>query len=151
MRLNLPESALKIKKTTRGLSVYDLLRKRYVSLTPEEWVRQYFVHYLIEHKGYPAGLMGNEVSLEQNGIKRRCDTVVGDHTGRPLVIIEYKAPTVTLSQRAFDQIARYNMVLHARYLMVSNGLSHYCCRMDYARDRYDFLAEIPSYPDLQTE
>ena len=148
MRLNLPECALKIKKTSRGLSVYDILRKRFVALTPEEWVRQHFVHYLIDHKGYPAGLMGNELSLEQNGIKRRCDTVVGDLEGRPLVIVEYKAPSVTVNQSTFDQIVRYNSVLHARYLMVSNGLSHYCCRMDYDSDSHTFMDDIPPYQNL---
>ena len=92
--------------------------------------------------------MGNEVSLTQNGIARRCDTVVGDRTGMPLVIVEYKAPTVKVTQKTFDQIVRYNMVLHARYLIVSNGVEHYCCRMDYETDSYRFLESIPCYADL---
>ena len=92
--------------------------------------------------------MGNEVSLTQNGISRRCDTVVADRTGEPLVIVEYKAPNITVTQKTFDQIVRYNMVLHAKYLIVSNGLTHYCCQIDYDADSYRFLEDIPSYDRL---
>ena len=130
------------------MSVFDRLRKRYVALTPEEWVRQHFVEYLIETKQFPAALMANEVSLTQNGIKRRCDTLVADREGQPLVIIEYKAPEIEITQQVFDQIVRYNMVLRARYLMVSNGMVHYCCQIDYENNTYGFLSEIPSYGDL---
>ena len=148
MPLNLPEYPLKVKKNGSRLSVFDRLRKRYVALTPEEWVRQHFVEYLIETKQFPAALMANEVSLTQNGIKRRCDTLVADREGQPLVIIEYKAPEIEITQQVFDQIVRYNMVLRARYLMVSNGMVHYCCQIDYENNTYSFLSEIPSYGDL---
>ena len=148
MALNLPSCQLNIKKTPAGDRVYDPLRKRFVALTPEEWVRQHFVNYLINHKHFPFALMGNEVSLVQNGIHRRCDTVVADRTGKPLVIVEYKAPDVAITQATFDQIVRYNMVLHARYLIVSNGMSHYCCRIDYDSSSYAFLHDIPDYNDL---
>ena len=148
MPLNLPDYPLKVKKNGSRLSVFDRLRKRYVALTPEEWVRQHFVEYLIETKQFPAALMANEVSLTQNGIKRRCDTLVADREGQPLVIIEYKAPEIEITQQVFDQIVRYNMVLRARYLMVSNGMVHYCCQIDYENNTYSFLSEIPSYGDL---
>ena len=130
------------------MSVFDRLRKRYVALTPEEWVRQHFVDYLIEEKQFPAALMANEVSLTQNGIKRRCDTLVADREGQPLVIVEYKAPEIEITQQVFDQIVRYNMVLRARYLMVSNGMSHYCCQIDYENNTYSFLNDIPKYAEL---
>ncbi len=130
------------------MSVFDRLRKRYVALTPEEWVRQHFVEYLIEEKQFPAALMANEVSLTQNGIKRRCDTLVADREGQPLVIVEYKAPEIEITQQVFDQIVRYNMVLRARYLMVSNGMSHYCCQIDYENNTYSFLNDIPEYAEL---
>lgn len=129
--------------------IFDRLRKRYVALTPEEWVRQNFVEYLINERQFPAALMANEVSLTQNGIKRRCDTLIANRQGQPLAIVEYKSPDVEITQQVFDQIVRYNMVLRANYLMVSNGINHYCCHIDYANNSYAFLADILSYNDLQ--
>lgn len=146
--LNLPSFDYKIKKENDKIYIFDTLRKRYVRLTPEEWVRQHFVAFLIYHKAYPQGLMGNEISLSQNGRTRRCDTVVYDMYSRPTVIVEYKAPSIPLTQDTFDQIARYNMVLKVNYLMVSNGISHYCCAIDYAQNTYRFLPEIPPYTEL---
>lgn len=148
MNLNLPETRLDIKPSADGDKVFDPLRKKYVAATPEEIVRQHFVSFLISYRGYPAGLMANEIGITLNGTSRRCDTVVFDRTGKPLVIVEYKAPSVTVSQRTFDQIARYNMVLQARYLIVSNGLRHYCCRIDYTHRQYCFIPEIPAYTEL---
>ena len=149
-KLNLPEYQFNIKQTKNGLQIFDRLRQRFVALTPEEWVRQHFVNYLIEEKQYPLALMGNEISLELNGVKRRCDTLVAARDGSPLAVVEYKAPTITINQTTFDQIARYNMVLHAKCLMVSNGLNHYCCLMDNQQDSYVFLQDIPLYPTLLT-
>lgn len=149
MPLNLPDYPLNVKKNGNRLVVFDRLRKRFVTLTPEEWVRQHFVEYLIEEKQFPAALMANEVSLTQNGIKRRCDTLVADRQGQPLVIVEYKAPEIEITQQVFDQIVRYNMVLRARYLMVSNGMTHYCCQIDYEHNTYAFLTDIPCYNDLR--
>lgn len=129
--------------------IYCSLRRKWVALTPEEWVRQLFVSHLIHDLGYPASLMGAEVSVKLNGTARRCDTVVWRATdGTPLVIVEYKAPSVPITQRVFDQIARYNMVLRAPYLMVSNGLQHYCCRVNHAAGTYAFLRELPPYSAL---
>lgn len=144
--LSLPAAPLELVPAEGGLKVYDVLRGKAVALTPEEWVRQHFVHFLIGHMGYPQGLMANELALVQNGRRRRCDTVVHDRHGRPLVIVEYKRPTVQVTQQVFDQIARYNGVLGARWLVVSNGLRHYCCR--FGNDGYTFVPALPRYEAL---
>ena len=145
-KLNLPEYDLQIRRERDGaLSVYDILRRKYVALTPEEWVRQHFVHYLVEEKGYPSALMANEVSIKLNGTSRRCDTVVYDRSGKPMMIIEYKAADINITQAVFDQIVRYNMVLQVRYLIVSNGIRHYICAIDYEKGAYTFLRDIPEY------
>lgn len=146
--LNLPSTDLRVTIKDDKELIFDSLRRKYVALTPEEWVRQNFVSFLINHKGYMAGLMNNEVSLVQNGIKRRCDTLVSDKYGNPIVIVEYKAPNVEITQKVFDQIVRYNYVFRAKYLIVSNGLNHYCCCINYDEGNYSFLKEIPSYADL---
>lgn len=148
LELNLPSTDLRVIIKDDKELIFDSLRRKYVALTPEEWVRQNFVSFLINHKGYLAGLMNNEVSLVQNGIKRRCDTLVSDKYGNPIVIVEYKAPNVEITQKVFDQIVRYNYVFRAKYLIVSNGLNHYCCCINYDEGNYSFLKEIPSYADL---
>ena len=119
-----------------------------MALTPEEWVRQHFVHYLVEHKGYPQGLLSNEVELKVGEKKMRCDTVLYDQALHPRMIIEYKAPTIPLQQKTFDQISVYNLLLKVDYLIVSNGLQHHCCKMDYDRRSYTFLETIPDYEKL---
>lgn len=146
--LNLPPFDVKVDFTGRFPRVYDTLRQKLVALTPEEWVRQHFVNFLIAHLGYPRSLMANEIGIELNNTRRRCDTVVFDREGAPLVIVEYKAPEVTITQEVFDQVVRYNMVLQARYLMVSNGLCHYCVKVDYKEKKVEFLAEIPPYGEM---
>ncbi|BCI62228.1 type I restriction enzyme HsdR N-terminal domain-containing protein [Coprobacter secundus] len=146
--LNLPSFDYKIKKEKDRLFIFDIIRKRYIALTPEEWVRQHFVSYLISYKGYPLGLIGNEISLRLNGQNRRCDTVIYDIYGSPLMIIEYKAPHITLNQEVFDQVIRYNIALKVKYLVVSNGINHYCCVMDYDDMCPHFLKEIPDYNEL---
>ena len=148
IELNLPSYPYKLKQGKDKLLIFDDLRRRYVTLTPEEWVRQHFVAYLVNQKGFPRGLMGNEISLTLNKCNRRCDTVVYDRNGRPLCIVEYKAPHIEITQKTFDQIVRYNQVLQVNYLLVSNGLTHYCCRIDYATGNYAFLPDIPTYTDL---
>ena len=148
LKLNLPTFDYKINRTSDGLQIYDRLRRKFVALTPEEWVRQHFVEFIISHKGFPQSLIANEIGITLNNTRRRCDTVVFDNTATPLVIIEYKAPSVEISQATFDQIVRYNMVLQAKYLIVSNGLNHYCCSIDYQNQSYRFLKEIPSYSEL---
>lgn len=130
--------------------VFDPLRKKYVALTPEEHVRQTFVAWMTGELHYPASIMANEVSVRLNGMSRRCDTVVFHPDGRPLMIVEYKAPDVQISQATFDQIVRYNMVLRAEYLVVSNGLSTYCCHIDYRTGSYQFIPAVPDYAALRS-
>ena len=146
--LNLPPFDWKIVQKDNRPFIFDVIRRQYVALTPEEWVRQHFVHFLINHKGYPQALMGAEVQLKLNGMSRRCDTVVYDRTLKPRVIVEYKAPTVSITQKVFDQICRYNMVLQVGYLIVSNGTAHYCCKVDYTTGTYTFMEEIPEYNQI---
>lgn len=147
--LNLPDADLRIAKDGNGkLKVFDKIRKKYVALTPEEFVRQRFVEWLTNTLNYPSALIANEIGIELNSTHRRCDTVVFRSNGEPLMIIEYKAPGITVSQEVFDQIIRYNMVLKARYLVVSNGFMHYCCVIDYDHATYAYLPEIPDYPTL---
>ena len=149
MELNLPSFDIRLQRDDEGVKIFDRLRKKFIILTPEEWVRQHFVNYLINHKGFPESLMANEIGITLNGTRRRCDTVVFDKHSSPMVIVEYKASSIVISQSTFDQIVRYNMVLHARYLIVSNGMNHYCCRIDYDNMSYDFLKEVPDYADLE--
>lgn len=146
--LNLPPFEPKISEQAGKILIWDPVRKIWVAHTPEERVRQAFVSYLINYKGFPASHIANEQAIELNGMSRRCDSVIYDKTGLPKVIVEYKAPTVTLSQKVFDQIARYNLVLHVDYLIVSNGLKHYCVKMEYDTGKYTFLQDIPSYTSL---
>lgn len=141
--LNLPNFDIKVKKTTDQLLVWDVTRRKYVTLTPEEWVRQHFVHFLVANKGYRQELIANEVSIKLNGTAKRCDTVIYNQQLDPLVIVEYKAPTISITPKVFDQIVRYNMVLHAQYLIVSNGIRHFCCQINYETQSYRFLEEIP--------
>ena len=148
LRLNLPSYETKITTENGKTRIFDILRKSHVALTPEEWVRQHFVHYLISAKGYPASLMANETAINLNNIKLRCDTVVYDKNLIPRVIIEYKAPSVTINKNTFSQIARYNLVLKVDYLIISNGLKHYCCKMDYTNNSYTFMQEIPEYKTI---
>lgn len=145
LALNLPAYETKITENDGKRQIFDILRKCYVALTPEEWVRQHFVHYLIDHKGYSKALMGNEVSILLNNTKRRCDTVVYDRSMRPRVIVEYKAPSVRITKDVFAQISRYNLILKVDYLIVSNGIQHYCCKMDYTDNTFVFLQEVPEY------
>ncbi|MBO4445203.1 MAG: type I restriction enzyme HsdR N-terminal domain-containing protein [Bacteroidaceae bacterium] len=148
LELNLPPFDKKIIQDGDKVSIFDVIRRRYVALTPEEWVRQHFVHFLIDEKGFPLSHMSNEVQVKLNGMSRRCDTVLYDKSLQPILIAEYKAPTVDITQKVFDQICRYNIVLHVKYLIVSNGLSHYCCQIDYENGSYTFLPDIPTYEEL---
>lgn len=148
LSLNLPAFGAKVVNREGKSVIFDVIRRRYVALTPEEWVRQHFVHFLLDHKGYPPSLMANEVQVQLNGTKKRCDTVLYRRNLTARMIVEYKAPDVEITQAVFDQITRYNMVLRVDYLVVSNGMQHYCCRMDYINNRYTFLKDIPAYVDL---
>ncbi|MBO7427969.1 MAG: type I restriction enzyme HsdR N-terminal domain-containing protein [Paludibacteraceae bacterium] len=146
--LNLPKYSFKIKEGSEGLCIFDRCRRKYVALTPEEWVRQNMVEYLIQAKNFPAARIGNEVTVMVNGMRKRSDTVIYDREMRPRAIVEYKAPSVKITPKVFDQIANYNFVLNVDVLIVSNGLAHYCCRMDSETKKYMFLREIPEYQSL---
>ena len=149
--LNLPPFEANIKKMNGMVKILDILRHKFVALTPEEWVRQHFVHFLMEQKAYPATLMANEVAVTLNGMSRRCDTVVYRQEGlKPLMIVEYKRPDVAITQKVFEQICRYNMVLEVEWLVVSNGLKHYCCKVDIKNGGYAFWEDIPTDEKLVT-
>ena len=147
-RLNLPSFPIRLAGTQENPKVFDILRSKYVALTPEEWVRQHFVNYLIQHKQYPAAYLANEVNLKIGGKVLRADTVLYDQQLRPLMIIEYKAPHIAISQKIFNQLFAYNLQLHATYLVVSNGLQHYCCMLTHDHEKYVFLDDIPEYNKL---
>ncbi|MCI6495277.1 MAG: type I restriction enzyme HsdR N-terminal domain-containing protein [Muribaculaceae bacterium] len=147
-KLNLPAAPLRLRRDNDIVKVFDRLRDKWVTLTPEEWVRQNFVAWLRDHYHYPESLTANEIGIEVNGTRKRCDTVVYGRNNRPLIIVEYKAPDVTVTQAVFDQIVRYNMSLHAEYLVVSNGMNHYCCKIDYVNNTYHFIPQIPDYHKL---
>lgn len=147
-QLNLPPYEARIKATGPHQQIFDVLRRRYVALTPEEWVRQHFVHFLMEHKHYPKGLLGNEIELRIGEKKMRCDSILYDNMLQPRMIIEYKAPEIEITQQVFNQITAYNMILRVNYLIVSNGMQHYCCRLNKELGQYEFLQDIPDYSQL---
>lgn len=144
-QLNLPTYKFRIKSTKNKYVIFDIIRKKYVSLTPEEWVRQHIIHFLIEEKKYPASLIGIEKKLTINKLTKRTDILVFNTKGLPHIIVECKAPSINISQNAFDQIARYNLKLDANYLIVTNGLEHFFCSMDTKNEQYVFLKSIPDY------
>ena len=146
--LNLPHYEFKTRVDNGKNYIFDPSRSKYLLRTPEEDVRQHFARYLIEEKGYPASLMMSEYSLSLNKMKKRCDLIVFNKTAAPVVLVECKAPEVKISQAVFDQIARYNLVFKVSYLMVSNGMKHYCCKINFDNSAIEFLKEIPGYEDL---
>ncbi|MDO4160831.1 MAG: type I restriction enzyme HsdR N-terminal domain-containing protein [Prevotellaceae bacterium] len=147
-RLNLPQYEIKITEINGHAAIFDILRRKYVNLTPEEWVRQHFIHFLIEHKDYPAALLANEVELQCGDKRLRCDSVLYGSDMKPKMIMEYKAPDVAITQKVFTQISAYNMLLHVDYLVVSNGLQHYCCKINYEKRSCQFLEDIPLYGEI---
>ena len=147
-KLNLPAYDFRYRDEDGKRYVLDRFRKKYVMLTPEEEVRQRFARYLLEEKGFPASLMMTEYSLKLNEMSRRCDILVHKPAGKPAVLVECKAPEVKISNGTFDQVSRYNMAFRVKYLMVTNGLKHYCCFLDFETRKINFLEEIPSYDSL---
>lgn len=146
-QLNLPPFDIRLERSSDGtVRVYDPQRAKWLVLTPEEWVRQHFVNYLTAVLGYPTALIANEVGMRLNDTQRRCDTVVYHRDLSPACIVEYKRPSVEITARVFDQIARYNSVLGAGHLIVSNGLRHFCCRFE--GEAYRFLRQIPPYEEM---
>jgi len=147
-RLNLPTYSFNIKSEGERKYIFDGIRRKYILLTPEEWVRQNFIRYLSEEKQYPLSLFGVEMHFRINKLSKRGDIILFNRKGEAKGIVECKAPAVRINQKAFDQIARYNMKFRVDYLIVTNGMQHYCCRMDYDKGTYTYLEEIPSFEDI---
>lgn len=143
--LNFPEYGFRLKNSENNLHIFDVIRKKFVVLQPEEWVRQHAVNYLIQEKKYPKSLINVEKQLTINGIKKRYDIVVFNSDGSIHILVECKAPSILIDQRTFDQIAQYNLQLNADYLMVTNGLQHFYCKMDFESEKYSFLRDIPDF------
>jgi hypothetical protein len=144
-QLNFPTYQFRFKNSENKVLIFDIIRKKFVVLQPEEWVRQNCIHYLINDKKYPKSLINVEKELKVNGLKKRYDVVVFKPNGNIQLIIECKAPSIAITQTTFDQIARYNLTLNADFLMVTNGLNHYYCQMDFETEQYNFLTDISAY------
>ncbi|MFD2727801.1 type I restriction enzyme HsdR N-terminal domain-containing protein [Hyunsoonleella rubra] len=144
-KLNFPSYQFRFKNSENKVLIFDIIRKKFVVLQPEEWVRQNCVHFLIEDKNYPKSLINVEKELKVNGLKKRYDIVVFKPNGEIEIVVECKAPNIEIDQNVFDQIARYNLELKADVLMVTNGLNHYYCEMDFENERYHFLRDMPLY------
>ena len=143
--LNFPSYTFRLKNSENNTHIFDVIRKKFVVLQPEEWVRQHCIHFLTNEKKYPISLINVEKVVHINGLNKRYDVVVYNPDGSIHLIIECKAPKVKISQPAFDQIARYNLALKASFLMVNNGLNHYFCTMDHRLGAYNFLEDLPNY------
>ena len=143
--LNFPRYTFRVKNNENRTLIFDDIRKKFVVLTPEEWVRQHVVHFLIQDKNYPRSHINVEKQITLNGLKKRYDIVVFKPNGELDILVECKAPEITISQTTFDQIAQYNFKLNAKYLMVTNGLSHYYCQTDFVAEKYEFMQEIPDF------
>mgnify|MGYP003425801148 FL=1 len=144
-KLNFPTYSFRFKNSENKVSIFDEIRKKFILLTPEEWVRQHVVQFLLQDKKYPKSYINVEKLIKINDLSKRYDVVVFQPNGDIFLLIECKAPEVPISQQTFDQIARYNLVLKAKYLMVTNGLNHYFCQMDFENEKYVFLKELPEY------
>ncbi|MWB93984.1 restriction endonuclease subunit R [Flavobacterium sp. GA093] len=148
-QLNFPSYTFRFKNSENKVSIFDEIRKKFIILTPEEWVRQHVVHFLIHEKKYPKSLINVEKVLKVNGLRKRYDVVVFNSDGSIHILVECKAPEVKISQATFDQIARYNMTMQARFLNVTNGLQHFFCQMDFENEKYNFLRDLPDYQNLK--
>lgn len=149
-KLNLPEQTFRFKEEENKTFIFDDFRKKFVVLTPEEWVRQNFLMYLITGLDFPKSLISVEAGLKLYQRIKRTDIVVYDKQGNPVLIVECKAPEIKLDEKVFDQIVRYNMALQVNFLVVTNGLEHYCCQIDYQKQTYNFLKTIPNYNFILT-
>ena len=144
-KLNFPSYTFRLKSNENKTLIFDIIRKKYVVLTPEEWVRQHTIFYLIKEKKYPISLIAVEKQLKINSMIKRTDIVVFNTDGTPEILVECKSPSVVISQDTFDQIARYNLTVKSNYLIVTNGLNHYYCQIDVEKENYVFLNDIPNY------
>ena len=147
-QLNLPPYPIKLKEEKGTKYIFDPIRKKYLVLQPEEWVRQNFIQFLIKEKAFPESLIAIEKGLKLNELQKRADIVIYDNQAKPIVLIECKAPKVKINQDVFEQVARYNMVFKVPYLLVTNGLEHYCAKVDFENNSFEFLQELPNYKSL---
>ena len=147
-KLNFPQYQFRFKNTENKIGIFTPLRKKFVILTPEEWVRQHCVHFLMNEKKYPITLLNEEKKVNVNGMSKRYDIVAYKNNGKVKLIVECKAPSVQITQTTFDQIARYNLSLNADFLMLTNGLNHYFCKMNFKEKTYTFLRDLPEYSVL---
>jgi hypothetical protein len=145
VKLNLPSFHVDLKKEQDRIHIFDLLRKRYIVLTPEEWVRQHFIHYLINHLQYPKSLIKLEGGLRFNKLQKRSDIVIYDRAGQPWMVVECKAPTLKIGERTVHQASVYNYTLKAKFLVVTNGLEHYCYQTDWTNSTTTILPSMPEY------
>ncbi len=143
--LGLPDHGVKLRHDADGPRVFDPVRRKWVALTPEEWVRQHFMNHLVHDKGCPPSLIAVEKSLVLNELSKRADLVVHAPDGRAVALVECKAPNVPITQAVFEQAARYNVVFKVRWLLVTNGHKHYCCRIDHSNGNVDFVVDIPDH------
>ncbi len=144
MKIALPKYDFIIRQENGQARILDSIRKKFVALTPEEWVRQHWLRFLVEERKYPRSLIAVELSLKVNALSKRCDIAVFDRNGKPRLIIECKAASIKLTQKVFDQIARYNLALKVKYLVVSNGKTSYCCIIDTDKGSYQFTEDLPA-------
>ena len=149
--LNFPQYEFRIIQKDGKHKVFDIVRKRYVALTPEEWVRQHVLHHLAFEKEVPLSLIGVEVGLKLNSLAKRADVVVYSRSGKPLMLVECKAPAIAVTQQVFEQAAGYDMVFHVKFMLVTNGLTHFCCSFNFTEHSYEFLRDIPTYVKMNSE
>lgn len=148
VNLNLPSYDYKVQKVQGKAVIYDIIRRKYVALTPEEWVRQHLIHFLINHLSFPKSLIKVEGGLRYNKLAKRTDVVVFNRQGQPLLILECKSFKVPIDQKVFEQSSIYNGTLKASYLLVSNGLEHYCCQIDHTKKSFTFLDTLPDFEEI---
>ncbi len=147
-KLNLPQYPIKLKEEGEEQYIFDAIRKKYLKLQPEEWVRQNFIQFLIHDRGYSASLIAIEKGLKLNELQKRADIVLYDNQAQPVVLVECKAPKVKINQEVFEQIGRYNSIFKVPYLIVTNGLNHYCAKVNFQENSFKFLEDVPNYKEL---
>ena len=143
LKISFREYDFRIRAGGKSREVFDVVRKKFVALTPEEWVRQHWIHYLIEEMKYPRSLIASEMPMKLHKLRKRCDIIVHDRRGEPFLAVECKAPEVKLTQKALDQISRYNLTLRVKYLVISNGHESYCCEIDLEKKKFSFAGGLP--------
>lgn len=148
--LNLPQYPFRLKQENNTTCIFDEIRKKFLVLTPEEWVRQHFVQFLVREKQYPKSLVKLEGGLKLNSLQKRSDILLFNNLGKKIALVECKAPSIKISQETFDQVARYNFVHRVPYLIVTNGLKHFCAKIDFEKESYTFLEELPAYSTLSS-